>query len=338
MTRGRRLPHHPGMDRRRFLLTFLAGTMVLPRAAQAQQAGKLWRIGLLDYASDPASSSRWKALRDQLRELGYVEGQSVLFESRWGDGRTRLPDLAAELVKAKVDIAVTAGTDAAAALKKATSSIPVVLATGGDFLGLGLGASLSRPGGNVTGVISITSELAGKRLELLKQLIPRVSRVALLRDLGNRGTLAHVRDAERAAKPLGVVLQVVGVHGHKDLEGAFSTLKRARADAVMFSENTAFIAYRQHVADLAIAHRLPMIAPAQEYALAGVLVSYGTNYPDLFRRAAVYVDRILKSAKPGDLPVEQPTAFELVINLKTAKAFGLTIPPSLLARADQIIE
>jgi ABC-type uncharacterized transport system substrate-binding protein len=327
------------MDRRRFLLTSLAGAFGAPLAAGAQQVGKVWRIGLLDYASDPASSSRWKALRDRLRELGYVEGQNVLFESRWSDGPSgRLRGLAAELIKAKVDIIVTAGSEAAAAAKQATSSLPVVMATGGDFVGLGLGATLARPGGNVTGVISMTSELGGKRLELLKQLLPRVSRVAILRDPDNRGTQAHVSDAEIAAKSLGVVLQIVGVHGHKDLDGAFLAMKRARVDAVMFAENTLFIAYRQHVADLAITHRLPMMAPAKEYALVGVLLSYGTNYPELFRRAAAYVDKILKGAKPGDLPVEQPTKFELVINLKTAKALGLTIPPSLLARADQVIE
>jgi putative ABC transport system substrate-binding protein len=326
------------VDRRRFLLTSLTGALAAPLSAKAQ-AGKVWRIGLLDYASDPASSSRWKGLRDRLRDLGYVEGQNVLFESRWSDGPSgRLPGLAAELVKAKVDIIVTAGSESAAAVKQATSSIPVVMATGGDFVGLGLGASLARPGGNVTGVISMTSELGGKRLELLKQLLPRVSRVAILRDLDNRGTRAHVSDAEIAAKSLGVVLQIVGVHGHKDLDGAFLAIKRARADAVMFAENTLFIAYRQHVADLAVTHRLPMMAPAKEYALAGVLLSYGTNYFELFRRAAAYVDKILKGAKPGDLPIEQPTEFELVINLKTAKALGLTIPPSLLARADQVIE
>jgi putative ABC transport system substrate-binding protein len=326
------------MDRRAFISGMTVGLLAAPLGAEAQQAGKVWRIGLLDYASDPASSSRWKALRDRLRELGYVEGQNVLFESRWGGGRSRLPDLAAELVNAKVDIIVTAGSESAAAVKQATSQIPIVLATGGDLVGLGLVASLARPGGNVTGVISMTSELGGKRLELLKQLIPRVSQVAILRDLDNRGTRLFVRDAESAAKRLGVVLQIVGVHGNKDLDGAFLAMKRGRADAVMFAENTAFLAYRQHVADLAVTHRLPMMAPAKEYALAGVLVSYGTDYPDLFRRAAGYVDKILKGAKPGDLPVEQPTKFELVINLKTAKALGLIISPSLLQRADQVIE
>jgi ABC-type uncharacterized transport system substrate-binding protein len=327
------------MERRRFIEVIAGGLLAAPLAVEAQQAGKVWRIGLLDYASDPASSVRWKALRDQLRELGYVDGESVRFESRWSDGQVnRLPGLAAELVNAKVDIIVTAGSESAAAARQATSSLPIVTATGGDVVGLGLVTSLARPGGNVTGVISMTSELGGKRLELLKQLIPRLSRVAILRDLDNRGTRLFVSEVERAAKSLGVVPQIVGVHGPKDLDGAFLTMKRGRADAVIFAENTLFIASRQRIADLSVTHRLPMMAPAKEYALAGVLVSYGTDYPDLFRRAATYVDRILKGAKPADLPVEQPTKFELVINLKTAKALGLTIPPSVLARADEVIQ
>ena len=327
------------MDRRRFLLTSLAGVLAAPLVAGAQQAGKVWRIGLLDYASDPASSSRWTALRDRLRELGYVEGQNVIFDSRWSDAqKDRLPGLARELVNAKVDVIVTAGSESAAAAKRATSSVPIVMATGGDVVGSGIVGGLARPGGNVTGVISLTTELGGKRLELLQRLIPRLSRVAILRDPDNRGTRAFVNDAERAAKSLGINLQIVSVHGHKDLDGAFLSMQRAHTDAVMFAENTAFIAYRQHVADLAVTHRLPMMAPAKEYAVAGVLVSYGTDYLDLFHRAAIYVDKIFRGSKPGDMPIEQPTKFELVINLKTAKALGLTIPPSLLARADQVIE
>ena len=317
----------------------LAGVLLAASLTADAQPAKVWRVGLLDYASDPASSVRWKALRDRLRELGYVEGQNVFFESRWGDGQlSRLSGLAAELVNAKVDIIVTAGTESAAAAKRTTSSLPIVTATGGDVVGAGVVASLARPGGNVTGVISMTSELGGKRLELLKLLIPRASRVAILRDLDNRGTVSFVSDVERAAKRLGVVAQVVGVHGRRDLDGVFSTMKRGRADGVIFAENTLLIADRQRIAELAVTHRLPMIAPAKEYALAGALVSYGTDYPDLFRRAASYVDKILKGAQPADLPVEQPTKFELVINLKTAKTLGLTIPQSVLLRADEIIQ
>jgi putative ABC transport system substrate-binding protein len=250
----------------------------------------------------------------------------------------RLRSLAAELIDAKVDILVTASSEAALAAKQATGSIPIVTATGADPVKLGLVASLARPGGNVTGVFSLSNELAGKRLEFLKQLIPRVSRVAVLRESDNRASALTLRDAESAAKLLGLVVQSVGVRGSKELDAAFVAMKRARADAVMVLETTAFFADRRRIADLAVMHRLPMAAQAKEFAEAGALVSYGTDYPDLFRRAATFVDKILKGAKPADLPVEQPTKFELVINLKTAKALGLTVPPSLLRRADEVIQ
>jgi putative ABC transport system substrate-binding protein len=199
-------------------------------------------------------------------------------------------------------------------------------------------ASLARPGGNVTGVISLIRQLTGKRFELLKQLIPRASRVALVRDPENRSSALSVREAESVAKSLGVVVQVVNVRSPKDLDAAFLAMKRSRTDAVIFAENTLFIADRRHIADLAIKYRLPMMFAAKEYAEAGGLLSYGTDYLDLFRRAATYVDKILKGAKPGDLPIEQPTKFELVINLKAAKALGLTIPQSMLGRADEVIQ
>jgi putative ABC transport system substrate-binding protein len=328
------------VDRRAFIAAVTGALLAASSAAEAQPAGKVVRIGLLDYAaSDPASAARWKAFRDQLRWLGYVEGQNVVFESRWGDGQVgRLPSLAAELVDAKVDILVTAGSEAALAAKQATNSIPIVTATGGDPVESGLVAGLAQPGGNVTGVISLMSQLVGKRLELLKQLIPRASRIAILRDPDNHSSALNLRDAESAAKSVGVVVQGVSVRGPKDLDAAFLAMKRARTDAVILAENTRFIADRRRIADLALMHRLPMMVAAKEYAEAGGLISYGTDYPDLFRRAATYVDKILKGAKPGDLPVEQPTTFELVINLKTAKGLGLTIPPSLLQRADQVIE
>ena len=328
------------MDRRAFIAAVTGALLAASSAAEAQPAGKVVRIGLLDYAaSDPASAARWKAFRDQLRWLGYVEGQNVVFESRWGDGQVgRLPSLAAELVDAKVDILVTAGSEAALAAKQATNSIPIVTATGGDPVESGLVAGLAQPGGNVTGVISLMSQLVGKRLELLKQLIPRASRIAILRDPDNHSSALNLRDAESAAKSVGVVVQGVSVRGPKDLDAAFLAMKRARTDAVILAENTRFIADRRRIADLAVMHRLPMMVAAKEYAEAGGLISYGTDYPDLFRRAATYVNKILKGAKPGDLPVEQPTTFELVINLKTAKGLGLTIPPSLLQRADQVIE
>jgi len=322
------------------MVAVAGGLLAAPLAAEAQPAGKVWRIGLLDSgASDPSSGVRWKAFRARLRELGYVEGQNVVFEPRWGNGQVaRLPSLAAELINIKVDIVVTASTEAAFAAKQATSSIPIVTATGVDPVGLGLVASLARPGGNVTGVISISAELGGKRLELLKQLIPRASRIAILHDPDNRASGLDMRNTESAARPVGVVVHGVGVRGPKDFEAAFLAITRARAEAVMLLGSTEFIADRRRLAELALMHRLPMMAIAAEYAQAGALASYGTDYLELFRRAAEYVDKILKGAKPADLPIEQPTKFELVINLKTAKALGLTIPPSVLGRADQVIE
>ena len=328
------------MDRRAFIGTVAGALLAAPLVAEAQPAGKVWRIGLLSYAaSDSGGAARWKAFREQLHESGYVEGQNVFFEFRWGDAQVgRLRGLAAELIDAKVDILVTASSEAALAAKQATRSIPIVTATGGDPVKLGVVASLARPGGNVTGVFSLSNDLAGKRLEFLKQLIPRVARVAFLRESDNRASALNLRDAESAARPLGLVVQSVGVRGPKELDAAFVAMKRARADAVIVSEATAFFPDRQRITDLALSHRLPMMAPAREYAEAGALISYGTDYLDLFRRAAMYVDKILKGAKHADLPIEQPTKFELVINLKTAKVLGLTIPQSLLQRADQVME
>ena len=317
------------------ILALLSVTVV-----EAQQQGKVVRIGLLDYgSSNPSTDARWKALRERLRELGYTEGQNVVFEPRWGDGQAaRLPGLAAELVKIKVDIVVTATGDAALAAKRATSSIPIVMATGPDPVALGLVASLGRPGGNVTGVISLNADLAGKRLELLKQVLPRASRVAILSDSDNRSSGLSVRSIEGVAKSLRVAVQSVDARDQKEFDAAFAAMKRARADAVILAVNTPFMADRRRLAELAVSHRMPMMTPAREYAEAGGLVSYGTDYPDQFRRAAAYVDKILKGAKPGDLPIEQPTKFELVINLKTAKAIGLTVPQSVLGRADEVIQ
>jgi putative tryptophan/tyrosine transport system substrate-binding protein len=328
------------VDRR----TFLAGTgavlLATPLAAEGQQAGKVWRIGLLSLAaSDPASAARWTAFREQLREQGYLEGQNVVFESRWGNEQVaRLPSLAAELINIKVDIVVTATSEAAFAAKQATSSIPIVTATGSDLVMLGLVASLARPGGNVTGVISLTTGLAGKRLEFLKQLLPRASRVAFLKNPADRAAALNLRETQSAAKSLGVVAQGVDVRGPSDFDAVFLAMKRARTDAVILGGTTQFIGDRRHIAELAVSHQLPMMTPSREYAQAGALLSYGTDYLDLFRRAAMYVDKILKGAKPADLPIEQPTKFEFVINLKTAKALGLTIPPSLLGRADEVIQ
>jgi putative ABC transport system substrate-binding protein len=321
--------------RRAFLGTVAGGFLATAAIAGAQQAGKVWRIGLLSLAaSDPASAARWTAFREQLREQGYVEGQNVVFESRWGNEQVaRLPSLAAELINIKVDIVVTATSEAAFAAKQATSSIPIVTATGSDLVM----SSLARPGGNVTGVISLTTGLAGKRLEFLKQVLPRASRVAFLKNPADRAAALNLRETQSAAASLGIVAQGVDVRGPSDFDAVFLAMKRARIDAVILGGTTQFIGDRRHIAELAVSHRLPMMTPSREYAQAGALFSYGTDYLDLFRRAAMYVDKILKGAKPADLPIEQPTKFEFVINLKTAKALGLTIPQSILLRADEVI-
>jgi len=326
------------MHRRAFVASLTGGLLAAPLAAEGQP--KVTKIGLLDYAApDQARIMWWNALRDRLRELGYMEGQNLVYESRWAEGQVaRLADLAGELVKAKVDIIATAGTEAALAAKRATSSVPIVMATGVDPVEVGLVGALARPGGNVTGVTSMQNEVAAKRVELFRQLLPRASRIAILFDAGNHASELLVRHTEAGATSLRVTLQKVSVRSLKEADAAFSVMKQDHVVAVILVASPTFLGERRRLADLAIAHRLPMMVGSREYAEAGGLVSYGTDYPELFRRAAAYIDKILKGTKPADLPVEQPTKFELVINLKTAKALGLTIPPSLLARADQVIE
>ena len=287
------------ITRRVFVGSLTSGLLAAPLAAQAQQAGRVVRIGLLDLAaSDPAGAARWKAFRERLRELGYVEGQNVVFEARWGDGQVgRLRSLAAELIDAKVDILVTASSEAALAAKQVTSSIPIVMATGGDPVALGLVASLARPGGNVTGVISLIRQLTGKRFELLKQLIPRAARVSLLRDPENRSSALSAREAESVAKSLGVVVQVVSVRSPKDLDAAFLAMKRSRTDAVIFAENTLFIADRRHIADLAIKYRLPMMFAAKEYAEAGALLA---QFEQLWRDRLGRIGDVLAEPERGE--------------------------------------
>ena len=327
------------MDRRAFLGTVAGSLLAAPLAAEAQTAGKVWQIGLLDYSSpDPARLSWWTAFRERLGELGYADGRNVMFQPRWAHGQvSRLPDLAAELVGLKVDILVTGGTEAVLAAQRATKTIPIVTTTSSDPVELGLTASLARPGGNLTGVTSIASELSGKRLQLVRELVPGASRIAVLWDRDNRSSALAVRDTEAVAGPLRVTLQLFPVRSG-DFPAAFSAMKRDRTEALIVTPSPAFFPGRRRVADLALAHRLPTVVGSREYAEAGGLMSYAADYPELFRHAAAYVDKILHGARPGDLPIEQPTKFELVINLKTAKALGLTIPPSLLLRADQVIE
>jgi putative ABC transport system substrate-binding protein len=253
------------MERRAFLAVIAGGALAAPQAVKAQQQGKVWRVGLLDYAgADPAGAARWTAFRERLRELGYVEGQNVVFEPRWGEGQVgRLPNLFAELINAKIDIIVTAGSESALAAKRATSSIPIVTATGSDPVELGLVASLAGPGGNITGVASIARQLSGKRLELLKQLIPRASRVSILWDPDNRASALSVRETEAAAKTLGIELQSVGVRGSREFDDAFSAMKRDRVFAVILVSAVSRLGDRRRIADLAVKHRLPMMVGAE---------------------------------------------------------------------------
>jgi putative ABC transport system substrate-binding protein len=326
------------MKRRQALFGILGLSLGLASArdASAQRTAKAPVIGLLDAGE---RLEWWAAFRQQLRELGYVEGQNVAFEARFGRGKPeQLPALAQELVRLNVAVIVTGGTAAALDAKRATGNIPIVMATGADHVSLGLVASLARPGRNVTGMSSIHSELTGKRLELLREILPKMTRLAVLWHADNIGSAPAVRDLEAAARSSKVALQNLGVSTAKELAGAFSAATREHAEAVFVVGNPLFFAERLRIAELALKHRLPSMHGPSEFVEAGGLLSYAPSYPDLFRRAALYVDKILKGAKPGDLPIEQPTKFELVINLKTAKALGVAIPQAVLLRADRLIE
>jgi putative ABC transport system substrate-binding protein len=329
------------MDRRVFIGTMAGGLLAAPPAAEAQQAAKIARIGYLtgSLATGPHLP---EAFRQGLRDLGYIEGRNVVIEYRDAEGKLeRLPALAAELVALKVDVIVAPGTLHALAAKQATRTLPIVFGAVADPVASGLVTSLARPGGNVTGLSLLAPELVGKCLELLKQAVPGVSRAAVLWHPGGlpeRTEKDMLTGAEVAARALGVRLQFVEARGPADFDRAFSDMTRARAGALTVLTSTMFLIERRRLVDLAAENRLPAVYPWREGVDAGGLMSYGPNFADLFRRAATYVDKILKGTKPGDLPVEQPTKFELVINLKTAKALGLTIPQSLLGRADEIIQ
>jgi|SRR5438445_9891008 ABC-type uncharacterized transport system substrate-binding protein len=322
------------------LAVVLAVSCVLaPIAGETQTAGKVPRIGILETGSQSARGGSWPAFHQRLRELGYAEGQSVIFETRSADDRSeRLRGLAAELIGLKVDIIVTTGTPAAVAAKQATSTIPIVMAIATNPVGAGLTASLGRPGGNVTGLANLDAELSGKRLEMLKAAVPALSRVAILWNAANPAHKPALGDTESTAHALGVRLQPVEARNLSELSDAFSAMRQERPGGLVLLADSLFSTHQARILDFAAKSRLPSIFWQSGFAEAGALMSYGTSYPDLFRGAANYVDKILKGAKPADLPVEQPTKFELVINLKTAKALGLTIPQSLLVRADQVIE
>jgi putative tryptophan/tyrosine transport system substrate-binding protein len=331
-------PRHPGLDRRRFLLTALAGALTAPLAAAGQPAKKRYRIGWLSPATSSTGVTNLNALREGLRGLGYEEGLSVAIEMRWADDQTaRLPTLAAELVRLRVDVICTAGSQATVAAKQATKEIPIVFANVAFPLDQQLVASYARPGGNVTGVAFIGPEY-GKRLELLREASPKLQRVALLYNPENPGSVLALKETQRWAEALNVTLEPHSLRGTPDLPGAFAAIARRLPDALMTTADPLIASHRGPIVDFAAKHRLLSMYPGKEFVDAGGLMFYGGSIPEMYRRAALYVDRILKGAKAGTLPVEQPIKFDMIVNLKTAKAFGLTIPPSLLLRADQVIE
>jgi putative ABC transport system substrate-binding protein len=318
------------VERRAFMATVAIGFLAASLAADAQPAGKVWRIGILGLRF------AGQALRQGLRELGYIEGKNIIVESRSG-GPERLGELAAELVRLKVDIIVTGGTLGALAAQAATKTIPIVVAAAADLVGAGLVTSLARPGGNLTGTSSLTTELSGKRIELLKELIPGLSRSAVLWNGANPGAVRSWEETQAAAQRLAVQLRSLEVRKPDELEQAFKGAKRANEPALIVIQDSLTLTNQNTIIQLAARYRLPTIYGSSLFVEAGGLMAYGANQRELWRHAAVFVDKILKGAKPGDLPIEQPTKFELVINLKTAKALGLAIPRPLLARADEVI-
>jgi putative ABC transport system substrate-binding protein len=326
------------MDRRTFLGSLAGGLLALPLVAQAQPAGKVPRIGFLfSGASGPAREV--DTFRQGLRDLGYIEGQNIAIEYRFAGGQVeRLPELAAELVRLKLDVIVAPYTPPALAAKRATSTIPIVFAVVADAVGAGLIANFARPGRNITGLTSSSAELGGKRLELLKQVVPKASRVAVLYNPADRSNVLVLKQLQESAPTLALTLQPLEVREPREFEGAFLAMTRERAHAMFGTPGVLTFEHKKVLVDLAAKRRIPAMWGHRQFVDVGGLMSYAVNVYDQIRQTAVYVDKILKGAKPADLPVEQPTTFELVINLKTAKALGLTIPPSLLQRADQVIE
>jgi putative tryptophan/tyrosine transport system substrate-binding protein len=328
------------MVRRLSIFIFVTVILASVLFTYAQQPGKIPRIGYLTGVSPSTNSARHETFRQGLRELGYVEGKNIVIEWRSAEGKfDRLPALAAELVRLKVDIIVTGGGATTRAVKEATTTIPIVMTQDGDPVGNGFVASLARPGGNITGLATLAPEISGKRLELLKEIVPRLSRVAVLGNSAQPGNAQTLREVELAANAFGVQLQYLDVLGPKDIATAFRAAGKGRADAVLILlPGLVATAERPQIADLAAKRRLPAIYDRPEAVESGGLMSYGVSTADLDRRAATYVDKILKGAKPADLPVEQPKKFDLIINLKAAKQIGLTIPPNVLVRADKVIK
>jgi putative ABC transport system substrate-binding protein len=321
------------------LICLLITVLLITGLAEAQQPKRIPKIGLLIATTPSAVASRIEAFRHGLRELGYAEGDNIVIEYRYGEGKLdRIPPLAVELVRIKVDVIVTTGPTDTRAAKQATTAIPIVMAQDSDPVGSGFVASLARPGGNITGLSTLSPELSGKQLELLKEIVPTLSRVAVLGNSTGPGNAPALREIELAAGALGIEVQHVDVKGPKDIETAFSAIKKERAGAFIVLRNPVTGTHRKGVVDLAAKSRLPAMYVSPEWVEAGGLMCYAPDIRDNWRRAATYVDKIWKGARPADLPVEQPTKFELVVNLKTAKQIGLTIPPNVLARADKVIK
>lgn len=324
------------MDRRTFVVGVAGGLLAATPAARAQLAGKVYRIGILEAIPAVQNAANLDALRRGLRELGYVEGRNLIIEYRSADGRPeRFPDLASDLVRRKVDLIVTRGTPAANAAKNATRTIPVVMATMGDPRAIV--ASFAHPGGNLTGVTTFSTELTAKRIEILQELVPHLSRVGLLQNMGNPAAPPEWQETKTAARSLGLQPELLDVRSQRDLGRAFERAAQQHVEALVIGADGLTQMHQQMIVDLAARTRLPAAYPAREFVEAGGLLAYAVNYPDLYLRFANFVDKIFKGAKPGELPVEQPTRFELVINLRTAKALGLRVPQSLLLRADDVI-
>jgi ABC-type uncharacterized transport system substrate-binding protein len=325
--------------KRRDFITLIGGAAIAwPLAARAQQSAKRPIVGFLGDSTPLAESERAAAFARRLHDLGWIEGRTIAIEYRWADGRSeRLAEIAAEFARLKVDIIVMGGTPAAMAAKQATSVIPIVFASAGDPVGTGIVASLARPGGNVTGLSALAADLAGKRLELLREVVPGLGRLAIMGNVGNPLSVLELGELQAAARQLGLQLDTLEIRGPQDIASALDAVK-GRADALYVCQDLLTRANRLRINTLALAARLPVMHPSREFIESAGLMSYGPNFLDLYRRVGDYVDKILRGAKPGDLPVEQPTKFELVINLITAQALGLRVPPSLLARADEVIE
>jgi putative ABC transport system substrate-binding protein len=324
------------VDRRTFIGTIVGGLLAASFLADAQQPSKIYRIGVLAPTSAAVNAANLNAFREGLQEHGYVEGRNLIIDYRSVDGQDeRFPDLATELVRLKVDVIMTQGTPAVSAAMKATPLIPIVMASG-EPLSTGVVSGLARPGANVTGLSSQIAETSGKRLQLLKEAAPGIHRIAAMLDMGNPASVVQWQAMERDARSMGLDVQLLDVRKSENLAPAFEAAVKQRADAIVVGRSMQNDARR--IAELSVQRRLPSMFPTRDFVDAGGLMAYGANNPAQYRRAAAYVDKILKGAKPGDLPVEQPTKFELVINLKTAKALGLTIPQSLLLRADEVIQ